>query len=96
MKTSIDKFVTPVIFRYDDKHEECIAIFPYLSSKRNLKCSAFVLGEGHQDLDYDILIRTTRPALPDEYINTKYILRDKYGYNLKIIQRACHRKMYKL
>lgn len=80
-----DKEITPVIFRYDEKHDEIYAIFPFeiVDTNRNVMTYAHI-GQ-HGVGDYEHMMNTSREATPEEYSDLKNELENRVGYNLKII-----------
>lgn len=89
-----DKEVTEVIFR-KEKDNSITAVFPYLSYRNGHRVTYYSHIGQHGEGNMFALIETTNPAEPEEYTDLKTEL-ESIGYNLKVIKRACWRKMYKL
>lgn len=84
-----------VIFRYDDAHQEVIALFPYVSYKSNRKTMFYAHIGQHGECDYDFTITGTRAATFEEYKPLLWELQ-AIGYECKVIKNANRKKMYKL
>lgn len=90
-----DKDITEVMFRKVKKNGEIYAVFPYLSYKHNYEVTGYAHIGQHQSCSWEYVVWDTTPASPKEY---KDLYREltSIGYNLKVIKRACHKKMYQL
>ena len=86
--------VTEVIFR-KEKDNSITAVFPKLSYRQGYKVTYYTHIGQHGECDYSYFTKQTKPATPEEYKDLKEEL-ESIGYNLKVIKRACWRKMYKL
>jgi len=89
-----DKEITEVIFR-KEKDGYVIAVFPYLSYRDGYKITYYAHIGQHGEGCSEYLIGMTKPATPEQYADLKAEL-ERIGYNLKVIKRACWRKMYQL
>ena len=89
-----DKEITEVIFRKEN-NGDVIAAFFYLSYRRGWQ-TTFYAHIGQHGWGYlDIMLRSSRAATPEEYADLKAEL-ESIGYNLRVIKKPCHRKMYAL
>lgn len=78
-----DKFITKVVFRkFQDG--QILALFPY--DKSNNYCNSYMHIGQHSDADYDLCIRTTKPARETEYKDLFNEL-ETIGYNLQVIRK---------
>lgn len=85
--------ITPVIFR-KEKDGEILAVFPYLSYRNyTIDCYAH-LGQ-HQTCTWPYVQYRTKKANPEEY---KHLYNElvSIGYQLRILHKPMHRKMYQL
>lgn len=80
-----------VIFR-KDKNGEVFAIFPYIIHVGSL---VTVFDGSHCGGDYLAMIKTSKPAKPDEYKYLDKILFNFYGYNTKPIKKYHRQKSLK-
>ncbi len=90
-----DNEITAVIFRFDEAHDEVFALFPYLSYRHNYRTTGYAHLGQHFECDYNQAVAGTRPATYEEYKPLLWELQG-VGYQLKIIKRAQHNKMYQL
>lgn len=98
-----DKEQTAVIFRRERQFgKPIIALFPYISYKpgcrarREYRVLAYTHIGQHCEVDYNVQMAFSTPVKPDEYAELKRELENLFGYNLRVIQRACRSKMYQL
>ena len=78
--------MTPVIFRVWKTYEKnCFALLPNEDWK-NGQCSIYMI-DAHCGINYQMAIRKSRPATPEEFEELKAFMENKYGYNFKIYQR---------
>ena len=83
--------LTPVVFRVwvSEPPFECIALFPTIAGDiRGVFCAGYEHIGQHGAVDYDLCIRKTRPALPNEF---RELLKELHniGYgDLLLIKRA--------
>lgn len=98
-----DKERTAVIFRRERQFgRPIVALFPYISYKpehrarREYKVLAYTHFGQHHEVDYNVQMAFSTPVFPEEYEPLKRELENFFGYNLRIIQRACRKKMYQL
>lgn len=82
-----------VLFR-KDKYG-VFAIFPYLSWRNGWTTTCYAHMGQHSFGDYDAMISQSKPAKASEYRDLLRELR-RIGYRLRVIHRACRRKMYQL
>ena len=85
--------ITPVIFR-KEKDGEILAVFPYLSYRNyTIDCYAH-LGQ-HHTCTWPYVRDCTKKAIPEEY---KHLYNElvSIGYQLRILHKPIHRKMYQL
>ena len=85
--------IVDVIFRKEE-NGDILAVFPYLSGK-DYKVSCYAHMGQHSTMCWTYYRCNTKPAKPEEY---KYLYNElvSIGYRLHVIQRSCHRKMYRL
>lgn len=85
-----DKDITKVVFRWWNVSKDVIALFPYIRHDGNgYVCESYEHVGQHGGADYGYIIRTSRPATPEEYADLKAELENYYGYNLRVMQRRC-------
>ena len=89
--TEMDTEVTEVVFRKFKDNGDIIALFPYVREYNYHVLSYMHIGQ-HGASDY--YPDGTIPAKPEEY-QSLFDELTSLGYNLKVIKRANHRRMYK-
>ena len=95
MNTRNDNEITPVLFRIDNNSGIEFAIFPYISYSRSKRTLIYCPLGQHFEGDYGACIRKSKPAKPEEY-KRLYSELVSLGYQMRVINRARHRKMYQL
>ena len=58
---------TKVVFRYDKKANEVLAIFPELGSRANYRVTCYAHTGQHFEASYPYIIETTKPATVEQY-----------------------------
>lgn len=85
--------MTKVVFRYDKKAEEVIAVFPELGSRANCRVSCYAHIGQHFEASYPQIIATTQPATIGQYSELLAEL-VAVGYDdLRVVKRC--RPIYK-
>lgn len=94
---------TAVIFRRERQFgRPIVALFPYISYKPEHRARyeyrvlAYTHYGQHHEVDYDCQMAFSIPVCPEEYEPLKRELEQLFGYNLRVISRACRKKMYQL
>lgn len=59
--------MTKVVFRYDKKAEEVLAVFPELGSRANYHVLCYAHIGQHFEASYTQIIATTQPATESQY-----------------------------
>lgn len=79
---------TDVVFRMYPRSQggDCLALFPRLSMPSGLCMSYQSVGQ-HANADYNLCVRSTRPAKPHEYAELKREL-ESVGYRLRVVKRV--------
>ncbi len=85
--------LTEVCFR-KEKDGETLAVFPYLSY-RNYTITCYAHIGQHHTCTWPYVQECTKKAKPEEYQNL-YKELVSIGYQLRILQKPMHRKMYQL
>lgn len=93
---------TPVVFRFLNAgkgkywQRDLIALFPgetWTDRNRGKLCSSYIHIGQHCGADYAGIIKSSRPATPDEYASLKRELESSpYNYNLKVLKRWTSRR----
>lgn len=87
-----DKHKTEVIFRL--WKGEIIALFPYSINDTNGNVESYMHVGQHGGADYFPMIRSSKPASKEEYIDLFNEL-ESIGYNLNIIKRRSYSEFSK-
>ena len=58
---------TNVVFRYDKKADEVLAVFPELGSRANYRVSCYAHIGQHFEASHHHIIETTQPATIEQY-----------------------------
>ena len=85
--------ITEVCFR-KEKDGEILAVFPYISY-RNYKILCYAHMGQHSECTWPYVLEQTKKAKPEEYKDL-YNELVSIGYQLRILQKPMHRKMYQL
>ena len=83
--------ITEVMFR-KEKDGSIYAVFPYISWLRNYEIMGYAHIGQHHTCRWEYVVYCTKPAKPEEYKDL-YNELVSIGYQLRVIKRACHRKM---
>lgn len=86
--------ITAVMFR-KERNGDILAVFPYESWKCNYDVLCYAHLGQHAACRWEYVTSNTKPAKPEEY-KSLYDELVSIGYQLRIIKRACHDKMYQL
>ena len=86
--------ITAVMFR-KERNGGILAVFPYDSWKHNYNVLCYAHLGQHAACRWEYVICNTKPAKPEEY-KSLYDELVSIGYQLRVIKRACHDKMYQL
>ena len=85
--------VTKVVFRYDKKADEVLAVFPELGSRANFYVTCYAHIGQHFEASYSYIIETTKPATIEQYSELLAEL-EAIGYDdLRVVKRC--RPIYK-
>ena len=85
--------MTKVVFRYDKKAEEVLAVFPELGSRANYRVLCYAHIGQHFEASHPQIIETTQPATESQYIELLAEL-VAVGYDDLQVVRRC-RPIYK-
>ena len=92
MVTDTEK--TAVMFRKE--HDgQILAVFPYLSWSHNYEVTCYAHLGQHSGCVWEYVIQDTKPAMPTEF-KALYDELTSIGYNLRVLLKANHNKMYQL
>lgn len=84
---------TKVVFRYDKKADEILAVFPELSSRANYSVLCYAHIGQHFEASHPHIIETTKPATIEQYGELLAEL-EAIGYDdLRVVKRC--RPIYK-
>jgi len=87
----IDQYKTDVVFRkFSDG--DIIAIMPHEVCDHSGNVTSYMHVGQHSGADYGHIIRSTKLATYEEYVNLLNELQDCFGYNFNIIKRQTHSK----
>ncbi len=90
MRTVRNEFYTDgpatVIFR-KDPDGDIFALFPYMVDDRGYCGSYEHIGQ-HGSADYQLCIRRSKPASPEEYAELKAELESQLEYKIRVVLRA--------
>lgn len=85
--------MTKVVFRYDKKADEVLAVFPELGSRVNYRVLCYAHIGQHFEVSYTQIIATTQPATVEQYSELLAEL-VAVGYDdLRVVKRC--RPIYK-
>lgn len=85
--------MTNVVFRYDKKADEVLAVFPELGNRANYRVTCYAHIGQHFEASHPYIIETTKPATESQYSELLAEL-VAIGYNdLRIVKRC--RPIYK-
>lgn len=80
--------MTKVVFRYDKKADEVLAVFPEFGNCSNYCVTCYAHIGQHFEADYSQLISTTKLATETQYADL-YSELEAIGYSdLKVVKRA--------
>lgn len=80
--------MTKVVFRYDKKANEVLAVFPELGSRANYCVLCYAHIGQHFEADYSQLISTTKLATETQYADLHSELEASGYSDLKVVKRA--------
>jgi hypothetical protein len=82
--------MTKVVFRYDKKADEVLAVFPELGSRANYCVTCYAHTGQHFEASHPHIIETTQPATIEQYGELLAEL-EAVGYDdLRVVKRCRH------